>query len=70
MDPMAEQWMGGAIKHPGALNRDVGGPAHEHLEKVRWLAENGTPEQKLRAQLYLRQLAPANQRRRRRGRKR
>lgn len=63
---MAEKhWIGGAIKHKGALNRDVGGPAHEHLEKVRWLAEHGTPEQRLRAQLYLRQLRPANLRRER-----
>lgn len=64
-----KHWIGGAIKHEGALNRDVGGPAHEHIAKVRWLAEHGTPEQKLRAQLYLRQLRPANQRRRRRSRR-
>lgn len=41
------------VKHPGALNREVGGPAHEHLERVRWLAEHGSPEEKRRANLYL-----------------
>lgn len=52
------------IKHPGALNRDVGGPSHEHIRKVEWLAKHGTPEQRHRAQLYLDVLRPANQRRR------
>lgn len=60
MAVMSDRFIKGAIKHPGALNRDVGGPAHEHLEKVRWLAEHGTPEQRKRARLYLRTLRPAN----------
>ena len=56
---MGRNFIAGAVEHPGALNRDVGGPAHEHLEKVRWLAKHGTPEQRRRAQLYLRVLKPA-----------
>jgi hypothetical protein len=63
---VAQRWIGDAIEHPGALNRDVGGPAHEHLDKVRWLAEHGTTEQKRRANLYLKQLRPADLKRRRR----
>lgn len=51
------------IKHPGALNRDVGGNASERLRKVEWLAEHGTPEQRKRARFYLKVLRPASKRR-------
>jgi hypothetical protein len=53
---MAEKFIQKAIKHPGALNRDVGGPASSRLERVRWLAKHGTPEQKRRANFYLKVL--------------
>jgi len=64
---VGERFISDAIKHPGALNRDVGGHASEHLERVKWLAEHGTPEQKRRAQLYLKTLRPADQRRERKA---
>lgn len=64
---MAEKFIAGAIKHPGALDRDVGGPAHEHLDKVRWLAKHGTPAQQRRARFYLEVLRPATLRRQKAG---
>jgi len=53
----------GAVKHPGALNRDVGGKSSERLAKVKYLAEHGTPEQKRRARFYLGVLRPLNRKR-------
>lgn len=57
----------GAVKHPGSLNREVGGPASERLAKVRYLAEHGTPEQQRRARFYLGVLRPLNKRKAARG---
>ncbi len=54
------KFIAGAIKHPGALNRDAGGPASQRLAKVKHLAEHGTPEQKRRARFYLGVLRPLN----------
>lgn len=61
---MAEKhFIKGAIKHPGALDRDVGGHASQHLQRVRWLAKHGTPEQRRRARFYLEVLRPASRKR-------
>lgn len=65
--PRKRKFIGEAIEHPGALTRDVGGPPHEHLAKVRWLAEHGTPEQQRRARFYLDVLRPAARKRRTKG---
>jgi hypothetical protein len=55
-----------AIKRPGALTRDVGGPPGKNIAKVRRLAKSGTTAQKRRASFYLNVLRPAARRRRRR----
>lgn len=46
-----------AIKRPGELTADVGGKPSQHLDRVRALAQNGTPLQKKEAQFYLNVLA-------------
>lgn len=57
---MAEKkFIKGAIKHPGALTRETGGKPSQHLDRVRYLAKHGTPEQKRRANFYLKVLRPA-----------
>lgn len=52
-----------AIKRPGALTSDVGGPPARNLAKVRWLAQHGTPKQRARARFYLQVLRPAIEKR-------
>ena len=58
-----KRFIKGAVKHPGALDREVGGKASKRLDRVRWLAKHGTPEQKRRANFYLKVLRPAARKR-------
>lgn len=52
-----------AIKRPGALTKAVGGPPGKNIDKVRKLAESGSPLKKRQAQFYLNVLRPASKRR-------
>jgi len=49
-----------AIKRPGALTKSVGGPPGKNMDKVRKMAEHGTPLQKRQANFFLKVLKPAS----------
>lgn len=60
---MPKHFIDKSIKHPGALTKEVGGRPSQRLERVRWLSRHGTPEQKRRANFYLKVLRPAARKR-------